>query len=262
LIDLGSEVGVAVEVQPSSEAQSLVPNEAEVENAQSAALQSEDTKRNEFMVQLTRTTVEYINTHLHRHETLAVNENLMVVESADYRIKYYHNQENGETPVLQVQEKASNSTVFEVFRQDEQWHPEIVVPEASGWLEQAYQELIVAEQRDRTEFIEQLRRTTVQYFDTHLRQGDITEVNGNLAVAESEDYWVVYYHNQENGETPTFRVQEKATNAVVLEASKRDENWEVEGVQPGAEGWLEQATEELAAQQERVQQMQRPQMEL
>ena len=59
-----------------------------------------------------------------------------------------------------------------------------------------------------------------------------------------------------------FRVQDKATNFAVFEIQRQDEQWNAELVKPEAGAWLEQATRELAAEQERAQQIQKPQMEL
>jgi conjugative relaxase-like TrwC/TraI family protein len=256
------EAWVEVESQSSSEVESIVPDEAEVEVSQSERQPNEDSDRTEFIAQLTQTTVQYFKTQLKRGEASAVDGNLARVESPDYWVRYYHNEENGQPPLLQVQDKASNSTVFEILRQGDQWEAEVVAPGSEAWLEQATQELLAAGQGDRAEFSAQLTRITVQYFNTQLRQGEVTAVDSNLAVVESADYWVAYYHNQENGETPMFRVQDKATNSAVLEIQRQDEQWDAELVKPDAGAWLEQASRELAAQQERAQQTQKPQMEL
>jgi hypothetical protein len=118
------------------------------------------------------------------------------------------------------------------------------------------------QQNGNADFIAQLTRTTVQYFNTKLKQGEVKEVDSNIGIVESSDYWVVYHHNQENGQTPMLQVQEKATKSAIFEISRRDERWEAEPVKPEAVAWLEQASRELAARQERTPQIQKPQMEL
>jgi len=118
------------------------------------------------------------------------------------------------------------------------------------------------QQNGNADFIVQLTRTTVQYFNTKLKQGEVNEVDGNIAVVESSDYWVAYHHNQESGQTPMLQVQEKATKAAIFEIWRRDEQWEAEPVKPEARAWLDQASRELAAGQERAPQIQKPQMEL
>jgi conjugative relaxase-like TrwC/TraI family protein len=115
---------------------------------------------------------------------------------------------------------------------------------------------------DNAEFIAQLTQATVQYFNTQLKRGEVAEIDGNLAVVESADYWVAYHHNQENGHTPMFRIQDKATNSPIFEIFRRDQQWEAEMVKLESIAWLEQASRELAAERGREPRIQKPQIEL
>jgi conjugative relaxase-like TrwC/TraI family protein len=115
---------------------------------------------------------------------------------------------------------------------------------------------------DTAEFIAQLTKITIQYFNTKQKEGDSKKVNENIEVVESPDYWIWYGHNRENGETPRLLVQEKATKSVLFETLRQDEGWKAEQVKPEAAAWLEQASSELVAGQRREPQIQKPQMEL
>jgi hypothetical protein len=70
-----------------------------------------------------------------------------VVESPGYWLVYHHNQESGEMPAFQVQDKATNSAVFESWQREEGWQAGLVKPEAEAWLEQAIQELAASQER-------------------------------------------------------------------------------------------------------------------
>jgi len=102
----------------------------------------------EFIAQLTQTTIQYFNTKQKEGGSQKVNENIEVVESPDYWIWYGHNQGNGKTPRLMVQDKETKSVFFETLRQDEGWKAEQVKPEAADWLEQASRELAAGQRRE------------------------------------------------------------------------------------------------------------------
>jgi hypothetical protein len=175
-------------------------------------------------------------------------------------------------PLEQVSEpdKTTNDSIFELAQQGDSCdictatHSEVetIAPGATAGLEPAESALIATEKQDRAQFIAQLTDTTIDFFNSRLSQGEILEVNNNVAAVESPDYWLVYHHNQESGETPAFQVQDKATNSAVFESWQREEGWQAGLVKPEAEAWLEQAIQELATSQERALQTRRPQLEL
>jgi conjugative relaxase-like TrwC/TraI family protein len=175
-------------------------------------------------------------------------------------------------PLEQVSEldKTTNDSIFKLVQQCdscsvcEAAHSEVetIAPEATAGLEPAEQSLVATEKQDRARFIAQLTDTTIDFFNSRLSQGEILEVNNNVAVVESPGYWLVYHHNQESGETPAFQVQDKVTNSAVFESWQREEGWQTGLVKPEAEAWLEQVIQELAASQERSLQMRRPQLEM
>jgi AAA domain len=175
-------------------------------------------------------------------------------------------------PLEQVSEqnKTTNGSISKLVQQDDpcgiceaaHWEVETIAPEATAGLEPAEQLLVATEKQDRAQFIAQLTDTTIDFFNSRLSQGEILEVNNNVAAVESPGYWLVYHHNQESGETPAFQVQDKVTNSAIFESWQREEGWQAGLVKPEAEAWLEQATQELAASQERALQTRRPQLEL
>jgi conjugative relaxase-like TrwC/TraI family protein len=175
-------------------------------------------------------------------------------------------------PLEQVSEpdKTTNSSIFELVQQGdpggirEAAHSEVetIAPGATAGLEPSEQSLVAIERQDRAQFIAELTDITIDFFNSRLSQGEILEVNNNVAAVESPDYWLVYHHNQESGQAPAFQVQDKATNSAVFESWQREEGWQAGLVKPEAEDWLEQAIQELAASQERSLQTRRPQLEL
>jgi conjugative relaxase-like TrwC/TraI family protein len=118
------------------------------------------------------------------------------------------------------------------------------------------------ERNDTAEFIAQLTQTTIEYFNTKGARGDVTDVDGNIKVVGSPNYWIWYGHNRENGETPRLLVQDKKTKSVLFETLLQDEGWKAKQVKPEAAACLEQASRELAAGQRRELQILKPQMEL
>jgi hypothetical protein len=175
-------------------------------------------------------------------------------------------------PLEQVSEpdKIMNSSIFELVQQAnpggicEAAYSEVetIAPGETAGLEQSEQSLVATERQDRAQFIAELTDITIDFFNSRLSQGEILEVNNNVAAVESPDYWLVYHHNQESGQTPAFQVQDKVTNSAVFESWQREEGWQAGLVKPEAEAWLEQAIQELSASQERSLQMRRPQLEL
>jgi hypothetical protein len=167
-------------------------------------------------------------------------------------------------------DKTTDGSIFELVQQGdpcgicETAHSEVetIAPGAMVGVEPAESALIATEKHDRAQFIAQLTDTTIDFFNSRLSQGEILEVNNNVAAVESSGYWLVYHHNQESGETPAFQVQDKVTNSAVFESWQREEGWQAGLVKPEAEAWLEQAIQELAVSQERSLQMRRPQLEL
>jgi conjugative relaxase-like TrwC/TraI family protein len=245
-------------------------NWAEVEVIPSGVQPHEEATQAEWIEQLMQTTMQYFNTQLYRGEVSAIENNLAVTETTDYWVVHHHDPESRQPLKLQVQDKATNTPTFEIVWQDDpcsiceaaRWEVETIAPEAREWLEQAEQTLVVIEKHERAKFVAQLTDTTMDFFNNRLSQGEIVEINSNVAAVESPDYWLVYHHNQESGEPPALQVQDKATNSVVFESRQREEGWQPGIVKPEAEAWLEQASRELAADQERIPQIRQPQMEM
>jgi hypothetical protein len=105
------EAWVEVEAQSSSEVESPVPDEAEVEVSQRDGQKNEDGDRAAFIAQLTQIAVQYFNTQLRQGEVTEVDSNLAVVESADYWVAYYHNQESSRTGKSTADPEDANGAV-------------------------------------------------------------------------------------------------------------------------------------------------------
>jgi conjugative relaxase-like TrwC/TraI family protein len=101
-----------------------------------------------FETQLMQMTVQYFNTRSEQGEVTEVESNLLAVESSDYWVVYYDNPKAGAPSVVQVQEKGTNVSVFEMWLRDEKWEAELVKPESAVWLEQASRELTVGQQQE------------------------------------------------------------------------------------------------------------------
>jgi conjugative relaxase-like TrwC/TraI family protein len=117
------------------------------EPSEQSLVTTEKQDRAQFIAQLTDTTIDFFNSRLSQGEILEVNNNVGAVESPGYWLVYHHNQESGETPAFQVQDKATNSAVFESWQREEGWQAGLVKPEADAWLEQAIQELAASQER-------------------------------------------------------------------------------------------------------------------
>jgi hypothetical protein len=245
-------------------------NWAEFEVIPSRVQPHEEATQAEWIEKLMQTTMQYFNVQLYRDKVSTIENNLAVTETADYWVVHHHDPESKQPLKLQVQDKATNNPIFEIVMQGDpcgiceaaRWEVKTIAPESREWLKQAEQTLVVIGKHERAQFIAQLIDTTMDFFNDRLSRGEIVEINSNVAAVESPDYWLVYHHNQESGEPPALQVQDKATNSVVFESRQREEGWQPGIVKPEAEAWLEQASRELAADQERIPQIRQPQMEM
>jgi conjugative relaxase-like TrwC/TraI family protein len=141
--ELDHEVQTASEGESSIESISLVQLEDELDDGQENGQQiSADLIR-----QLMQTTIRYYNRKLEQGEFSIVDGTIEVVESPDYWVAYYP-QGDGETPMLQVQDKATNTPIFEMLWRGEDWKAELIEPEAIAWLEQASRELAMEQRKE------------------------------------------------------------------------------------------------------------------
>jgi hypothetical protein len=143
LPDLEHEVETDLETELSLESRLLVQDEDKLADEQENLQESNAS----FVMQLMQTTVRYHNAKLEREEFSIVDGTIEVVESPDYWVAYYP-QGDGETPMLQVQDKATNTPIFEMLWRGEDWKAELIEPEAIAWLEQASRELAMEQRKE------------------------------------------------------------------------------------------------------------------
>jgi conjugative relaxase-like TrwC/TraI family protein len=143
LPDLEHEVKTDLETELSLESRLIVQDEDKLADEQENLQESNAN----FVMQLMQTTVRYHNAKLERGEFSIVDGTIEVVESPDYWVAYYP-QGDGETPMLQVQDKATDTPIFEMLWRGEDWKAELIEPEAIAWLEQASRELVVEKRQE------------------------------------------------------------------------------------------------------------------